>query len=112
MNSVRSDVTFGIDLLSDTDPDNDMMAWHTLMDSLLAVGDTNRAVAAVNMLRAGLFEDSESSNKTTNKAHPDGDGTARSDGDTRAGENDEILGESQDTSKDSALTLITRSHAD
>ena len=112
MNCVRSDITLGIDLLLDTDPDNDMMAWHTLMDSLLAVGDTTRAVAAVNMLRAGLFEDSNTSDKTIDKAHPDGDDTARSDGDTRAGANDEILGESQDTSKDSALTLTTRNHAD
>lgn len=57
--SVRSDVKVGIDYLSDTDPENDSMAWYTLCDSLLAAGDETRAVAAVNMIRSGRFIDIE-----------------------------------------------------
>ncbi|EMC91242.1 hypothetical protein BAUCODRAFT_319350 [Baudoinia panamericana UAMH 10762] len=52
---VRTAVTLGIDMLSDTDPDNDFTAWNYLCDALLAVGDTKGAIATVNMLRQGLL---------------------------------------------------------
>lgn len=96
MQCVRSDVTLGIDLLSDTDPDNDTMAWHTLMDSLLATGDATRAVAAVNMLRSGLFEDPTPSHRNSDAGHIDTDSTARSDEDTTAGAANETAEESRD----------------
>jgi tetratricopeptide (TPR) repeat protein len=102
MQCVRTDVHLGIDLLSDTDPDNDTMAWHTLMDSLLAIGDTSRAVAAVNMLRSGQFGDPKPSGKTFDAPLSDGENTARTDGDTRAGAIDETSGNSQSAQDDGA----------
>ena len=109
---VRSDVTLGIDLLSDTDPDNDMMAWHTLMDSLLAVQDTTRAVAAVNMLRSGLFEDPKPSGKKSDVPHSDDDNTTRNDDDTLAGAIKESSEEPPGAQKENALPSIDAGQAD
>jgi hypothetical protein len=111
MQCVRSDVTLGIKFLSDTDPDNDTMAWHALMDSLLAVGDEKRAVAAVNMLRSGLFEDPKSSGKTVDVFHANDDSTARSDGDTMVGASNESSGESPEAQEVNALPSANASHA-
>jgi hypothetical protein len=102
---VRSDVTLGIDLLSDTDPDNDLMAWHTLMDSLLAIGDTKGAVAAVNMLRNSLLEDPKPSNNNSDGARPHSDSSEKSDGNTQAGASNEISGKSRDILNDDVMTL-------
>jgi hypothetical protein len=105
MDCVRSDITLGIDLLSDTDPDNDLMAWHTLMDSLLAIGDVPRAVAAVNMVRNSLFEDPAHSGGTSNATHPGRDNSAESDGDTRAGASNEESRRPRDASNDDVMPL-------
>lgn len=72
MQCVRSDVKVGIGYLSDTDPDNDSMVWWALCDSLLAVGDETRAVAAVNMIRSGHFMAIEHSEERSEVADSDG----------------------------------------
>jgi hypothetical protein len=112
MQCVRSDVTLGIDLLSDTDPDNDTMAWHTLMDSLLAVGDEKRAVAAVNMLRSGLFEDPKPIGKAVDVSHADDGSAAKTDGDTMAGASNESSGEVPEAQEENALPSTSAGHAD
>jgi tetratricopeptide (TPR) repeat protein len=112
MQCVRSDVTLGIDLLSDTDPDNDTMAWHTLMDSLLAVGDEKRAVAAVNMLRSGLFQDPKPSGKSGDVAHAGDGNTAKSDDDTLAGAANDLSPESSEAQDENALPPTNEVHAD
>ena len=109
---VRSDVTLGIDLLSDTDPDNDTMAWYALMDSLLVIGDETRAVAAVNMLRSSLFEDPKPSGKPSDVPGSDGDSTPRSDSDAGAGASDEPSEESSGAQTDSASLSKNVDHAD
>lgn len=95
MQCVRSDVTLGIDLLSDTDPDNDTMAWHILMDALLAVGDTTRAIAAVNMLRSGLSEDLEPSSNSSDAAG-ESIAPAEVDADVQAGASNDQSSHSKD----------------
>lgn len=72
MQCVRSNVKVGIAYLSDTDPDNDIMAWWALCDSLLTVGDENRAIAAVNMIRSGHFMAIEQSEERSEVADSDG----------------------------------------
>jgi hypothetical protein len=109
---VRSDVTLGIDLLSDTDPDNDTMAWYALMDSLLVIGDETRAVAAVNMLRSSLFEDPKPSGEPSDVPGSDGDSTPRSHSDARAGASDEPSEEPSGAQTDSASLSKNVDHAD
>lgn len=72
MQCVRSNVKVGIAYLSDTNPENDSMAWWPLCDSLLAVGDETRAVAAVNMIRSGHFMAIEQSEERPEVADSDG----------------------------------------
>ncbi|KAK4543970.1 hypothetical protein LTR36_004744 [Oleoguttula mirabilis] len=52
---VRCMVDMGIEMLSDTNPENDYEAWVYLGDALLAVGDMEGAIAAVNMLRQSFL---------------------------------------------------------
>lgn len=51
MDCARNRVQFGFDMLSDTDPDNDVEAWDKLGEGLCIVDDWERAIAAYNMAR-------------------------------------------------------------
>ena len=106
---VRSDITLGVDLISDTGPDNDTMAWYALMDPLIAIDDEVSAVAAVSMLRFSMCEDREPSGKPSDVHGSDGDSTLTSDGDTRAGASDEGSLEAQ---IDSTLPSLESCHTD
>lgn len=50
-------IFLAIDMLSDTDADNNVMAWLYMSDAFLSIGDVQRAVAATNMLRQSRFEE-------------------------------------------------------
>lgn len=56
-------ILLAIDMLSDNDLDNDVMAWLYMSDALLSIGDVQRAVAATNMLRQSRFEESTTTDR-------------------------------------------------
>lgn len=70
--SARGVLKHGLDWLSDDDPSNDLGAWVQLADSLLAVGDETRAIAANGMIRQPA-DDDKTRAESSATAQPDGD---------------------------------------
>lgn len=81
----RRRVTLGIDMLCDTDPDNDILSWMYLSDAFLAIGDRRLAVAATDMLRQSRFLDSLVADASDHDHAPDSAAKEMMDTDAQAG---------------------------